>query len=47
MTCAVVFAHVGRKQGRHARYRGTKNLFDLRRASTVVNLETIHRHLAA
>ena len=41
-------AHVGRKQGRRARYRGTrKNLFDLRRASTVVNLETIHRRLAA
>jgi len=37
-------AHVGRKQGRRARYRGLrKNLFDLRRASTVVNLETIHR----
>jgi Transposase DDE domain/Transposase domain (DUF772) len=37
-------AHVGRKQGRRARYRGVrKNLFDLRRAATVVNLETIHR----
>ena len=38
-------AHVGRKQGRRARYNGSrKNLFDLRRAATVVNLETIHRH---
>jgi len=38
-------AHVGRKQGRRARYTGSrKNLFDLRRAATVVNLETIHRH---
>jgi hypothetical protein len=37
-------AHVGRKQGRRARYRGTrKNLFDLRRASAIVNLETVHR----
>jgi len=41
-------AHVGRKQGRRARYRGVRNnLFDLRRASAVVNLETIHRALAA
>jgi hypothetical protein len=40
-------AHVGRKQGRRARYRGTrKNLFDLRRAAAVVNLETIHRRSA-
>jgi hypothetical protein len=37
-------AHVGRKQGRRARYRGVrKNLFDVRRAAAVVNLETIHR----
>jgi len=37
-------AHVGRKQGRRARYLGTrKNLFDIRRAAAVVNLETIHR----
>jgi hypothetical protein len=37
-------AHVGRKQGRRARYRGVrKNLFDLRRAAAVVNLETIAR----
>jgi hypothetical protein len=41
-------AHVGRKQGRRARYWGVrKNLFDLRRASSVVNLETVHRVLAA
>jgi hypothetical protein len=37
-------AHVGQKQRRRARYRGVRsNLFDLRRASTIVNLETIHR----
>jgi hypothetical protein len=37
-------AHVGRRQGRRARYRGTrKNLFDLRRASAILNLETIQR----
>ena len=36
-------AHVGRKQGRRARYLGVrKNLFDVRRAAAVVNLETIH-----
>jgi hypothetical protein len=41
-------AHIGRKQGRRARYRGSrKNLFDLRRAAAVVNLETIHRHECA
>jgi Transposase DDE domain/Transposase domain (DUF772) len=41
-------AHVGRKQGRRARYRGArKNLFDLRRAACVVNLETIHRRMQA
>lgn len=40
-------AHVGRKQGRRARYRGIRNnLFDLRRASAVVNLETAHRMAA-
>lgn len=39
-------AHVGRKQGRRARYHGTrKNLFDVRRAASVVNLETIHHVL--
>ena len=40
-------AHVGRKQGRRARYFGVrKNLFDVRRAASVVNLETIHRVIA-
>ena len=40
-------AHVGRKQGRRARYLGVrKNLFDLRRAAAVVNLEVIDRRLA-
>jgi hypothetical protein len=39
-------AHLGRRQGRRARYRGTrKNLFDVRRAAAVQNLETIHRRL--
>lgn len=42
-------AHVTRRQGSRARYRGQrKNLFDLRRASAVVNLETIqHRATVA
>jgi hypothetical protein len=41
-------AHVGRRQGRRARYRGTrKNLFDLRRAAAVQNLETIDRRVRA
>jgi hypothetical protein len=43
-------AHVTRRQGRRARYRGQrKNLFDLRRASAVVNLEAIQLrvHVAA
>jgi hypothetical protein len=40
-------AHVGRKQGRRARYLGVrKNLFDLRRAAAVVNLEVIDRRVA-
>ncbi len=40
-------AHVSRKQGRRARYLGVrKNLFDLRRAAAVVNLETIDRRVA-
>lgn len=45
-------AHLTRRQGRRARYyrraryRGTrKNLYDVRRAATVQNLETIHRQL--
>jgi hypothetical protein len=41
-------AHLGRRQGRRARYCGTrKNLFDLRRASAVQNLEVIDRCLGA
>jgi transposase len=37
-------AHIGRWQGRRARYRGTrKNLFDLRRAAVVHNLHLIAR----
>jgi hypothetical protein len=41
-------AHIGRRQGRRARYRGTrKNLFDLRRTAAVQNLETIDRRLTA
>jgi hypothetical protein len=38
-------AHVVRRQGRRARYKGQrKSLYDMRRAATVVNLETLHRH---
>jgi len=41
-------AHLGRKQGRRARYLGVrKNLFDVRRAAAIVNLETTHRRMAA
>lgn len=41
-------AHLGRKQGRRARYLGArKNLFDLRRAAAIVNLETTHRAMPA
>jgi hypothetical protein len=41
-------AHLARKQGRRARYIGTrKNLFDLRRYSALLNLETIHRRETA
>jgi hypothetical protein len=37
-------AHIAARKGPRARYLGTrKNLFDLRRASTIQNLETIHR----
>ena len=37
-------AHIVSRQGDRARYLGVrKNLFDLRRASTIQNLETIHR----
>jgi hypothetical protein len=39
-------AHLGRRQGRRARYRGTrKNLLDVRRAAAVQNLETICRRI--
>jgi hypothetical protein len=41
-------AHTCRRQGRHARYLGSrKNEFDLRRASAVSNLEIIQRLLEA
>ena len=41
-------AHLGHRQGRRARYRGTrKNLFDVRRAAAVLNLEVIDRRTAA
>lgn len=37
-------AHIAARKGPRARYRGTrKNLFDLRRAAIIQNLETIHR----
>jgi hypothetical protein len=37
-------AHISQRQGNHARYRGVrKNTFDLRRASAIQNLETLHR----
>ncbi len=40
-------AHLARRQGRRARYRGVrKNLFDLRRACAIQNLETIQRKAA-
>jgi hypothetical protein len=39
-------AHTCRRQGRRARYLGTrKNEFDLRRASAISNLEVIQHHL--
>ena len=41
-------AHVTRRQGRRARYRGARrNLYDTRRASALTNLETIQRRLEA
>jgi len=41
-------AHLGRRQGRRARYRGgRKNLFDVRRNAAVQNLETVHRRVIA
>ncbi len=40
-------AHLARRQGRRARYRGVrKNLLDLRRASAIQNLEAIQRKVA-
>jgi hypothetical protein len=41
-------AHLIRKQGHRARYRGKRtNLFDVRRVASIVNLEVVHRALAA
>jgi hypothetical protein len=41
-------AHLGRRQGRRARYRGVrKNLFDVRRTAAVQNLEAVHRRVIA
>lgn len=40
-------AHVGQRQGRRARYMGTrKNLYDLRRVAAIQNLETVQRTAA-
>src|SRR5262249_48527453 len=40
-------AHLARRQGRRARYIGTrKNTFDLRRAATIQNLEAWQRKSA-
>jgi hypothetical protein len=40
-------AHLARKQGRRARYLGIrKNLFDVRRAAAIVNLETTNRQMS-
>lgn len=37
-------AHISQRQGNRARYRGVrKNVFDLRRASAIQNLENVHR----
>jgi hypothetical protein len=39
-------AHISQRQGRRARYKGTrKNEFDLRRAASIQNLETLHRRI--
>jgi hypothetical protein len=41
-------AHIAQRQGPRARYRGIrKNLYDLRRASAIQNLEITHRRIAA
>jgi hypothetical protein len=40
-------AHISQRQGRRARYFGIrKNLYDLRRAATIQNLETVQRKAA-
>lgn len=40
-------AHISQRQGNRARYRGTrKNLYDLRRAAAIQNLETAQRNAA-
>ena len=40
-------AHIGQRQGRRARYFGSrKNLFDLRRAALIQNLEIVQRRAA-
>lgn len=39
-------AHLSRRQGPRARYRGTrKNLYDIRRAAALQNLESLQRRL--
>lgn len=44
VTIEHLLAHLSHKQGRRARYVGTrKNLLDLRRYAVLINLETIHR----
>jgi hypothetical protein len=41
-------AHIGQRQGRRARYRGVRNNnYDLRRAASIQNLETVQRVMAA
>jgi hypothetical protein len=41
-------AHISQRQGRRARYFGVRcNLYDLRRAATIQNLETTQRKMAA
>ena len=40
-------AHIGQRQGNRARYRGArKNLYDLRRAASIQNLEITQRKAA-
>ena len=42
------FAHIAARKGEQARYRGTRrNLFDLRRAATIQNLEGLQRMMRA